>query len=473
MKFNCIIAIDENFGISKNGSIPWNVPDDMKFFKEKTMGNIVIMGKNTFQSIPEKYRPLQGRKNYLVSSTLNKLDLIKNNSELFTDDIMVFNNLERALSSAWFTIEKNMNNEIYVCGGSSIYNEALKHPCLDKLYLTEIKSNYETDNIIDKKFLSRPHTKYILKETDEYKISELTFYANEEEQQYINILNTLLTKNTRDTRNAECLTDFSHRLEFDLTKGFPVLTTKRVFWRGIVEELIFFLRGETDSKILANKKIHIWDLNTTREFLDNRGLSHYSEGDMGPMYGWNWRHFGAKYESKDTDYTGKGFDQLKDVIEKLTFDKTSRRILMTALDPSKVSEAVLPPCHSLVLQFFVDEDKLSMQMYQRSSDSFLGLPFNITQHALLLSLMAKITGLKPYKLTILLGDTHIYKTHIDAVKKQVSRCTYRFPQLEISKDISLSSSIEDKLFYLENLTYDDFKLVNYVCGTGIKAEMVA
>jgi thymidylate synthase len=180
--------------------------------------------------------------------------------------------------------------------------------------------------------------------------------------------------------------------------------------------LLWFIRGSTSNKELNDKKVHIWDQNSSREFLDSRNLT-YDEGDLGPVYGFQWRHFGAEYENCLSDYKGKGIDQLKSIIDQIRDDPTSRRIIMSAWNPPDLHKMALPPCHVLC-QFNVDtiNNKLNCQLYQRSGDMFLGVPFNIASYAFLTFIIAKITRYKPGKFIHILGDTHIYESHVDAVK---------------------------------------------------------
>jgi thymidylate synthase len=293
------------------------------------------------------------------------------------------------------------------------------------------------------------------------------------EHNYLKLCKKILDddKEGRIARNGIVHAVFDETLHIDLSYGFPLLTTKKMFWRGIVEELLFFLKGSTDSKILADKGVHIWDGNTTKEFLAVRKLP-YEVGDMGPIYGWCWRHFGAKYEGKDADYTDKGFDQLREVLSLIKNKPTNRSMVMTTFDPSKAKESVLPPCHSLVVQFFVKNKELQTIMYQRSSDTFLGLPFNIASTSLLACLIAKVSGLIATKVTIHLGDTHIYHEHIDAVNEQGKRKPFPLPKLIIEKEISKDSSIDEKIHYLETITFEDITVDDYECHPKIKAVMV-
>ncbi|XP_077862177.1 thymidylate synthase-like [Saccoglossus kowalevskii] len=162
-------------------------------------------------------------------------------------------------------------------------------------------------------------------------------------------------------------------LRFDMPDQFPLLTTKRVFWRGVAEELIWFIKGSTNAKELSDKNVHIWDANGSREFLDSRGLQEREEGDLGPVYGFQWRHFGAQYKDMHSDYSNQGIDQLANVIETIKTNPHDRRIIMTAWNPTDLPKMALPPCHAFV-QFYVCNDELSCQLYQRSADMIQRTP---------------------------------------------------------------------------------------------------
>lgn len=212
---------------------------------------------------------------------------------------------------------------------------------------------------------------------------------------------------------------FGAQMRFNLRDNiFPLLTTKRVFWRAVAEELLWFIRGSTDARALQAKDVHIWDGNSTREFLDKSGFSDREEGDLGPVYGFQWRHYGAEYTTCRADYAGKGVDQLNEVIERIKTNPTDRRIIMSAWNVLDIPKMALPPCHCFV-QFFVADGELSCQLYQRSADMGLGVPFNIASYALLTYLIAHVTGLKPGDFVHTLGDAHVYLTHIEPLKKQV------------------------------------------------------
>jgi dihydrofolate reductase/thymidylate synthase len=239
-------------------------------------------------------------------------------------------------------------------------------------------------------------------------------FPKHQECQYLQLLQQTMISTQRQTRNAKTFSIFSEKLSFDLTKGFPLLTTKKVFLRGIFEELLFFIRGQTNSKILESKGVNIWKPNTSKEFIEKCGLP-YEEGDMGPLYGFNWKYFGAEYLGCDIDYTEKGYNQIDNVLDLLINDPCSRRILLTDYNPSIADQGVLYPCHSIIIQFYIKNEYISCNMYQRSADLYLGLPFNISSTALLLLLVAKLTNKIPHKMNIIIGDAHIYVEHINQV----------------------------------------------------------
>ena len=283
------------------------------------------------------------------------------------------------------------------------------------------------------------------------------------ELQYINLIKHILENGiSKDDRTGVgTLSIFSYNMTFNLRESFPLLTTKKVYWKGVVEELLWFISGSTDSNILKEKGVRIWEGNSSREFLDSRGLSHYDQGDIGAGYGFQWRHFGAKYTNMYDSYEGKGIDQLKDVIYKIKNTPDDRRIIMSAWNPVDIDKMALPPCHIFV-QFWVDTNKkeLHSQMYQRSCDVGLGVPFNIASYALLTCIIAKLCDLTPGDFHYCMGDTHIYKNHIDAMKLQITRDPYDFPKIKI-KDIT----------DIDNIKFDDIELIDYKYYENIKMNM--
>ena len=255
-----------------------------------------------------------------------------------------------------------------------------------------------------------------------------------------------------------------------------------MFHRGIFEELLFFLQGKTDTKILEDKKVMIWHDNTTQEFIDNNNKQ-LQKYDMGPMYGFQWRHYGAEYKGCNQKYENLGIDQLTQVINLLVNDPTSRRILMTTYNVSQVEQGVLYPCHGLQIQFNVEKQKyINLQMYQRSADCVLGLPFNIASYALLLHIITNLVNNNknrkhiddyiPGRIIIILGDAHIYSdektNHLNVALEHIKRKTqtYKFCDIHISKKLL---DIND----INTLFVDDIIINNYVCNSILRATMVA
>lgn len=264
-----------------------------------------------------------------------------------------------------------------------------------------------------------------------------------EEFQYLDLITRILREGVfRDDRTGVgSYSLFGVSMRFDLSKSFPLLTTKRVFWRGIVEELLWFLRGDTDGKNLLKKNIKIWEGNGTKEYLKSRGLEDREEHDLGPVYGFQWRHFGAAYKKPNHDYSGEsaGFDQLKNVIRQIKEEPESRRIILTAWNPPDLDKMALPPCHVLC-QFFVAEGKLSSVLFQRSADMGLGVPFNIASYSLLTILLARLCDLKPGEFVHVIGDAHIYRSHIEKLEEQLKRLPRPFPSLRVLPTESSAAS---------------------------------
>lgn len=294
---------------------------------------------------------------------------------------------------------------------------------------------------------------------------------NKDEQQYLDLIQRIVTEGVlrKDRTGTGTYSIFGAQMRFSLRDHtLPLLTTKRVFWRGVVEELLWCIRGSTDSKQLSAKGIKIWDANGSRYFLDKCGFHDREEGDLGPVYGFQWRFWGTPYVDCQTDYrkeieTGnllKGVDQLKQCIEQIRNDPYDRRIILSAWNPSDIPQMVLPPCHCFC-QFYVANGELSCQLYQRSADMGLGVPFNIASYALLTHLIANVCNLKAGELIHTMGDCHIYLNHVDALLEQVKRIPRTFPKLYLKHqhpDIDLYE-------------YKDFEIQNYFPYESIQLNM--
>ena len=286
-----------------------------------------------------------------------------------------------------------------------------------------------------------------------------------EENQYLNLLDDILsTKNNQEGRNGNTLSIFGSTMHFSLEHNkIPIMTTKKVAWKTCLRELLWFIKGDTNNKHLKENNVHIWDENGSRQFLDGRGLTKFMEDDLGPIYGFQWRHYNAKYNDCNSDYSNKGIDQLKEVIECLKDPekRNSRRMIITAWNPCQLDIMALPPCH-IFMQFNVtNNNKLSCAMYQRSNDEACGTCFNIASYCFLTHLLAKHCDLEPYEFLYYKGNCHIYEEHIDNIKIQLQREPFEFPTLEI---INKRENIED---YVET----DFIITNYKHHEAIKYVM--
>lgn len=417
----------------------------------------------------------------------------------------------------WYTMEKRelinreniqIDKDVYGKKANKSW-EDIKRRCLENESPTKNRGsgirNSNQGNSIQKPNSYRNSGDFIFHKINENVVYYKKAYVQYGERQYLDLLEDIVNNGDfRQTRNAKTYSLFNKQLTFDLRDGFPLLTTKKMFFRGIVEELLFFLRGDTNTKHLEEKGINIWKGNTNRQFLDtNPYTKEYKEGDMGPMYGYQLRRFNRMYDGCHRDYDTDcdyNHDQLYNVLQLLQNDKYSRRILMTTYNPAQAEQGVLYPCHSLMIQFYVTKSKedaytriqnirpneeginrdkdntdyfpeyyLDMYCYNRSSDAFLGLPFNIASSALLLTLIAKAVGYVPRYLYLSLGDVHIYETHMASVNLQIKREPYIFPNIEV-KNVSVKSllSTGDE----ESINYSDICLKDYTSHDSIKEAMI-
>jgi thymidylate synthase len=458
-KFSIIVAIDSGNGIAKRGEIPWNNREDMKFFRETTLGkrkNAVIMGRNTYESIPESSRPLEGRKCVVISRTWRQEE---------HPDIAVYSSLVDALAglgSAAATYE-----DVFVCGGEALYIEAIRdfsYLC-KRIYVNKFKMDYSCDQ-----FFPWDGVKDMAQASDPIKTKDYTRYtfipvSRHDETQYLDILAKIMEEGEQrmDRTSIGTRSLFGTRMEFDLRDRLPVLTTKKVFTDSIIKELLFFIAGKTDTRILEAQNVKIWKGNTDKAYLTSHNLP-YDEGDMGPMYPFQWRHYGAEYKGCDADYTGQGIDQLSNLIKAIREDPFSRRHILSAWNVAQIDQMVLPPCH-VMAQFNVSADRkwLDCQLYQRSGDMFLGVPFNITSYALLTCMIAHITGLRPRKFVHVIGDSHIYNNHGDQVRRQLLRTPRPFPILSFRE--------ATRLHEIDDFTFNSFIIEGYNSWPAIQADM--
>ena len=261
-------------------------------------------------------------------------------------------------------------------------------------------------------------------------------------KQYLNLLERILNEGVQkgDRTGTGTLSVFGHQMRFNLEEGFPLLTTKKLHLKSIIYELLWFLQGDTNVHYLQEHGVRIWN-----EWADENG-------ELGPVYGHQWRSW--------PDYDGKSIDQIKIILDQIQHNPNSRRMLVSAWNVAEVNKMALPPCHTM-FQFYVADGKLSLQLYQRSADTFLGVPFNIASYALLCMMVAQVCGLKPGEFIHTTGDTHLYLNHLEQARLQLTREPRQLPTMRINPDVK-------DLFSFQ---YEDFFLENYDPWPHIKAEV--
>ena len=286
------------------------------------------------------------------------------------------------------------------------------------------------------------------------------------EKQYLNLIKYIIKNGSlTKSRNGNTINTIGTMSKYSLkNKTMPILTTKKVAWKTCLKELLWFINGDTSNKTLKNQNVKIWNGNSTRDFLDSRGLTSYEEDELGPIYGYQWRNWNAPYLGKNINHRDNGIDQLSNIIEKLKDpeERFSRRLILTAWNVEQLNQMALPPCHVLSQFHVLDKDKLYCTLYQRSGDVGLGVPFNIASYSFLTHMIADICDLKAIELTHYIGNAHIYENHIEALKNQVDREPYDFPVLKLN-------SKQD----IDDFTLSDIDLVNYKYYPPIKMDMIA
>mgnify|MGYP005993008417 CR=1 FL=1 len=471
MSYNIIASRDRTGIIGYSGDLVYRIPQDIEHFNNITTNapegkqNAIIMGRKTWDSLPSG--GLSGRLNVIITHNPSVQELNSNN-------VIIRGNFE-------YTIDELKAREdihdIFIIGGAQLYNIALRFGKVKHIYMTEIDairndlSNYTYFPYFNvDMFYKReiPH-ETSMAVNDAHPAFKFMVYSieslNPEEEQYLYMLREVLEKGSpRICRGSSLRSIFGKRMEFDLSDGrVPILTTKCMPPMMIIKELLWFISGNTSNQTLVDQNVHIWDGNSTREWFDSIGLPERSVGDLGPIYGFQWRHFGAEYYGCDADYTGEGVDQLAECIKQLRNDPTSRRIIMTAWNPSDLSEMALPPCHSFMQWYVEDGGRLSLQLYQRSGDSFLGIPFNIMSYSVFVHMVAQVVGLKPGRFIHIIGDFHVYDAHEEAVREQLSRQPFAFPRLTITPGIT----------DIDKFEIGDFRVDGYEHHAKIYAPMIA
>ena len=495
---SCVANYKNKLAIGRNNGLLFRLKEDLEFFRKitseslskdsKLHKNVLLMGRKTWFSIPRERRPLKNRINLVLTNDKDLLNLSRFPGYSFNpkfDKTVYFLTYKQFVS-----FYKITNANVFVIGGNQIYNLFLNNSkdylIPSKVYLTEVYDYKPEKSLEPDVFMDNLRQNYKLISYSEKKrdnSSDLSFrfleYRNfpgykSEENKYLDLAKYVIENgNVRPDRTGVGTTSiFGNQLHFDISECVPLLTTKRVPWKHCIEELLWFMRGDTDAKILQNKGVKIWDGNTSREFLDSRGLYHYEPGILGAGYGWQWRFFGGKYSqafanTKDLD-TSKigGFDQLEYVIDLLKTDPFSRRIMMCYWNPPDFEKTALLPCHYSV-QFYVEERDnqkyLCCLFNMRSNDFLLGNPFNIFSYAVLTYIISMKCDMKPGKLIYSGGDIHIYNNHIEQINEQLSRDPRPLPKLKLNPDV--------KTKRIQDISIDDFEVIGYFPHPFIKAPM--
>ncbi len=499
MEVIAIVAIgnpnkDGMHPIGINGKMPWVNKNDLKWFKETTMGHPVIMGRRTYEAIGH---PLQGRTNIVITS---------HNIE---DDIIVADSLEMAIEYA-----KTKDNTIFIIGGATVYKEAFEKDIVDKVMFDWLDEDApDADTFFPFDIIGNKEWRQVGGATEVEKgvAYAYTFVKkiggnNDVDKKYIKLVNEIIdTGEEKNTRAGKTKSLFGKQLRFNLKDGLPMLTTKKMFAKGVIHELLWFLRGDTNIKYLVENGVHIWDDDAYRYYLElfkqqNTGKEPYSKevflkmvkleafsdtlnkyhyGDLGPVYGKQWTDWG-------------GVNQVKQVIETLKTNPDDRRMMISAWNVDEIKDMALPPCHyscqfytkkmaleervkwfeenigpyeygenyELLDEWGVPRRKLSCMWNQRSVDTLLGLPFNIVSYAILTHIIAKVCGMDVDELIFNGGDCHVYVNQIDTYEKeQRHRNTqeYLLPRLMLPDDIDI-----------DNLKYEDIKIEGYESYPPIK-----
>ncbi len=463
--FEIVTNIDMNGGFSRGRTIPWEVQSVSRFFAQLTTGNytpqqktqatfsqssqtelnVLIMGRLTFENIPMQHRPLPNRRTAVISKTM-KQD---------TSGITVHASLGEALQTYGAMQKKNLTEpgkllfKVFICGGENIYKEALAHYMYlcRAIHVTEIKGTFECDKFFPWAEVKRMNFKRLCEDInqDQYIRYALKPEATHEEYKYLELMSRILTEGERgiNRTDEETTRIFGVMTKYDVRRNVIALTTKKLFLDHAIAELLFFLSGKTNTKILEKQGVNWWKADTSKAKLDKAHLP-YNEGDMGPAYGFNFRHLGAEYLGADVDYAGVGYDQIKALITGIKTNPYSRRHILTSWNQLTVDKCALPPCHGLVIQFSVSDTRewLDCSMTQRSGDMFLGVPYNIFEYSVLLHIVAHCCGMKPRYFSHMINDAHIYNCHIEQVKRQLTRTPFPLISLRINENVTDIDKIE-------------------------------
>lgn len=492
--YQVVVAASRNLGLGINKKMAWDLPLDTKFFTDITKAttdptkrNAVIMGRKTWESTPSQHRPLARRLNVVLTrSGIHDI--------MVSENVLICRTLKSALELLAESHYSQSIETVFLIGGGVMLKDCMNASGCDAIHLTEIDADIECDTFIPAVdtsvfqpwYSSFPSVENNLRYSfvtyvrvrkfdadsldqcnglnhnggsgvEDVMVNRFSFLPKmilerHEEYVYMRLVEDIISNGISkdDSTGNGTLSKFGCQMRFNLRKSFPLLTTKKVLWRGIVEELLWYISGSTNAKVVQEKDIHIWNSNGFREDLDSIALLDMEEGDLGPVYGFQWRPFGARDVDKNADYSGQGFDQLSDVISKIKNNPHDRRIILSAWNPNDRNLTSLVPCH-MFAQFYVANGELSCQMYQHSADMGLEVPSSIASYALLTCVISHVCDLIPGDFIHVIGDAHVYPTHLRPLHAQLQKQPRPFPILKINplkKDI-------------DSLVAADFVLVGY------------
>lgn len=490
---NLILATDPHGGIGKDGQLPWSNKLEMRWFQAVTLAKKINFTKNVLELNEMTFIPdakkFENTFTLTKSKTIGKNLLIVGrktaatfNNSLPQRQLFILSKTKgQTMQDALNLIKTEKFDQVWVIGGLEIYNLVLtryRH-LIQYVFLSKLVKDYTCDQYFDFDLLNSDldfEYQYNFNELQPIQVENFIreqvipsftvhiykFNYIHEEEQYRKLLTSLLTVNLRSDRTGlGTYSTFGQQFRFDLRHSVPLLTSKKVNWQAALHELLFFISGQTNTNILSQKGIKIWEPHTSEKFLKLKGFD-YQVGDMGPMYGFQWRHWNAKYLGAQVDYAGQGIDQLQNLIENIKSNPDSRAHLLTALNIEQLGQGVLPPCHTFC-QFYVDNGYLSCHLYQRSADLFLGVPFNIISYSFLTYMIAFLCGLKPKELIISYGDSHIYSNHLNVVKQLLENELYAFPTLKLVNTENVKT--------IDDFEFHHFELQEYVHNKYIKADI--
>lgn len=457
MSFNLIVTLYKNYKPSSIPSYLWESDEYTNYLRKILTDGIIVIEQKLYDFYPKLL-------SICIEAAAKLVIITPSTTTQKNTEIITYCTISQFVPTPF--------KKLWIMGGFELYKSFINQ--YDKIYIISVDHNLpESVGRFMPIHVSYELIQYVEPSDPSYKLLEYKRNASSpnirHERQHLMMIKDILDNgNLRTDRTGTgTISMFGRQMRYMVRDYLPILTTKFVPITVIIKELLWFLRGETDVKILQKQGVHIWDGNSSREYLDKIGLTEYEDGDMGCGYGFQWRHFGAEYEGCSKDYTSKGFDQIAYIISELKTNPFSRRLYFTAWNASQLSKMALPPCH-VGAQFYVEKENdgtmsLSIQFYQRSQDVFLATNFNLVSYTILLYIIAKKVHMVPKEVIHTIGDTHIYTTHIDKCKMQLTRQPLPQPQLK------LCDTIETKKW--EEISVDDFKLIGYFSYPPIQAKM--